>query len=463
MSADRTNGQGHGQATATGAPPPLARRVEPVKAHARWPWILIVVVLAGLGFWFYRHTQANLTTTGGGGKGGRGAAGDVPVVAIESKRGDMVLYLDGLGLVQAENTVTVHTRVDGQLDQVLFNEGDLVKKNQEIAEIDPKPFQAALDTAKGQLQKDQATLVGAENDLKIYTAVSQAAMAKQQIEDQQALVNQLQGTVASDLAQVESAQVNRDYCDIKAPFDGRIGLRLVDAGNIVHAADTTGLAVITQIHPIDVVFSLAEDNLDKVRTPMASGTPMPVLALDRGLKTEIAKGTLLTIDNQIDPTTGTFKLKARFDNKEDGLFPNEFVNARIDVDTLKETIIVPSAGVQRSPASTFVYVVKSDKTVEMRPVTVAATEGDQTAISSGLAEGETVVTDGVDKLQQGTKVVVTMAKPGDQTGGQNPGSATRPGSTTRAAGTKSGHHHKDEAAGATSNPSERSSGNNSVE
>jgi multidrug efflux system membrane fusion protein len=366
-----------------------------------WPWLLALVVLAaGLGV--ARATRPAATAA----RPARPAAARaVPVVAATARIGDLGVYQSGLGTVTPIKTVTVRSRVDGELVSVAYREGQLVRAGDLLAQIDPRPFRVQLLQAEGQLAKDEATLRNARVDLERYKVlIDQDSIPRQLLDTQRATVDQLEATLKSDRAQVESAKLNLTYSRIVAPISGIVGLRLVDQGNMVHASDASGLVVITQQQPIAVVFTIAADHLEPVIQQTKAGRSLVVEAWDRDLKRRLATGALLAIDNQIDPGTGTVRIKALFPNDDFSLYPNQFVNARLLVDTVHHAVLVPTAALQRSPQSTYVYVVKQDATVEMRDVVVQLTEGDDSAIRKGVAAGDVVVVDGVDKLQPGTPV-----------------------------------------------------------
>jgi multidrug efflux system membrane fusion protein len=402
--------------TASGRPEPARKKPcstflpSPVKPVRRPPdiatWLILLILLL------------SVFGSGCGGSDPKPAsaranvAQAVPVSVATAERRDVPYYLTGLGSVNAYYTVSVKSRVDGQLIQVNFKEGQTVKNGELLALIDPRPYQVALDQAQAMLFKDQATLRDAKLNYDRFKGLLQnsGAMSQQQVDTQQATVDQLEGTVRNDQAAIDSAKLNLIYCHITAPVSGRVGLRLVDPGNIVHANDTNAMFVITQLQPIAVLFTLPEDNLPAVSRQMAKGA-LEVDAYSRDDQTKLATGKLLTIDNQIDQTTGTGKLKAVFDNKDNALWPNQFVNARLLLEVRKSSTVVPAAAIQRGPQGTYVFVAKSDNTVDVRPVTIGFTQDNVSVIASGIAPSDVVVTDGQDKLQQGSKIEIRPATP----------------------------------------------------
>ena len=367
---------------------------------------LAVLVLLGIGIYFvWSRTKTTQSASSATNKKGGAGGGAVPVVAAKTHRGDIGVYFTGLGAVTPIYTVTVKSRVDGELMSVNYKEGDLVHKGDLLVQIDPRPYEVQLTQAQGQLIKDQATLDNARIDLKRYqTLVAQQAIPEQQFATQQATVTQDEGIVKTDQGLIDSANLNITYSRITAPITGRIGLRLVDPGNIVHATDANGLLVITQIQPISVIFTIAEDQLPVVVQKMNAGQHLTVDAYSRDMTTKISSGTLTTLDNEIDPTTGTLRLRATFDNADNALFPNQFVNARLLVQEKHGVTLAPNAAIQRNSQATYVYVVKPDSMVTVRQITIGTTEGDNSEVTSGLTPGEVVVMTGVDKLQEGTKV-----------------------------------------------------------
>lgn len=335
------------------------------------------------------------------------SARPVPVAVATARKGDMAVRLSGLGTVTALNAVTVKSRVDGQLVRVAFTEGQMVRTGDLLAEIDPRPFRVQLMQAEGQFAKDQAALRNAQADLaRLQALVQQGIVSRQQLDTQATAVAQYEAALQADRAQVESARLNLTYSRITAPIAGRVGLRLVDAGNMVRAADANGLATIAPVQPITVVFAVPSDSIQLVMAKTARGGKLAVEVWDRDLRSRIGLGTLAAIDNQVDLATGTVRLKALFTNKDLALFPNQFVNAQLLVDTLHGTVIVPTVALQRSPQGAFVYVVKPDGTVDLRPVEVQGSDGDETAVAKGLSGGELVVTDGMEKLRPGSKVAL---------------------------------------------------------
>ncbi len=368
---------------------------------------------AGLPYRFLIITLVVLTWTFLSCEGNYGRSGSaranvvqaVPVSVATAERRDMPYYLSGLGSVSAFYTVSVKTRVDGELVEVNFKEGQYVNKGDLLVVIDPRPYQVALEQAEATLFKDQASLRDAKLNYERYKGLleNSGAMSQQQVDTQKALVDQLEGMVRTDQAAVDNAKLNLVYCHITSPISGRVGLRLVDPGNIVHAVDTNPLLVITQLQPIAVLFTLPEDQLPAVAQHMAKGTlQAEVYSRDNQIKLETGK--LLTIDNQIDQSTGTDRLKAVFDNKDNALWPNQFVNVRLLLEVRKNSTVIPAAAIQRGPQGTYVFVVKPDHTVDIRPVTVAFTQDNLSNIVAGLTPNEVVVTDGQDKLQQGSEI-----------------------------------------------------------
>ena len=403
-------------------PAPATRSSNQRRSAARWLWLLLLALL-GTGAW-YLWSRAGSTPSASSGtpsKGGKkGGAGTVPVVAAKARKGDIGVYITGLGSVTPLNTVTIKSRVDGQLMKVHYNEGDLVHEGDLLLEIDPRPYQVQLEQAEGQQLRDQATLDNARVDLDRYQKLLlQNAIPEQQLATQKATVAQAQGVVKSDQAAIDSARLNLVYCNIRAPITGRIGLRLVDPGNIVHAADTNGLLVITQIQPISVIFTVAEDDLPVVLRKLAAGQHLRADAYDRANTTRIATGTLATVDNQIDPTTGSLRLRAAFDNSAKQLFPNQFVNLRLLVEEKTGVTLVPRAVIQRTTRTTYAYVVKEDRSVTVQQIAEGVTDGDSTEITSGVAPGDVLVMTGVDKLTEGTRVTVQLDD--EQGGGQSRG------------------------------------------
>jgi len=377
---------------------PSPEQNAPRHRYAVWT-VLVVLIIVGVAL-YRRHASFAAAP-----KSNAASTSAISVGVTEVRKRDVPYYLTGLGTVTAFNTVTVHTRVDGQIMQVHFQEGQFVHQGDVLVEIDPRPFQVALEQAEGQLAKDQASQTDAKVDLARYQQLFQAGViARQQLDAQVATVGQFDGAIKSDQAAIDSAKLQLTYCRITSPIEGRVGLRLVDPGNIVHAADATGMIVITQVEPIAVIFTMPEDVLPQVVAQM-KGRQLTVEAYSRDNNYKIADGRLLTIDNQIDPTTGTIKLKAQFENRDLSLWPNQFVNARLLLSVRQNATVIPTAAVQTGAQGPYVYVVASDNRATVRPIQVDFSEGNFSVIREALSPGEQVVVDGADKLQPDAPVV----------------------------------------------------------
>jgi membrane fusion protein, multidrug efflux system len=403
-------------------PIPLSRET-PVTRRSRWRGLGIAAVLlaVGLGVGWYWWTQHAAQPGARGGSGRASQTAPQPVGATTIDKGNIHITLNELGTVTSLATVTVKTQINGQLIDVGFKEGQVVKKTDFLAQIDPRPYQVALEQAQGQLARDQGLLQQAQTNLKRFQVLGrQDSIAQQQVDDQRFLVAQDTGTVQSDQAQVDSAKLNLAYCRIVSPIDGQVGLRQVDPGNYVQISDANGVVVITQMQPISVIFSVPEDNLPDIIGRLHAGATLSVEAYDRANVRLLATGELATLDNQIDTTTGTLKLRATFANPDELLYPNQFVNARLLVNTMQGAIRVPVPAVQRGEPGTYVYVINADNTVAVRPVKLGPTDGGYIAVLSGLQPGERVVTDGTDRLRDGA--AVTVPAPG-QGQAQGPGQA----------------------------------------
>ena len=431
---------------------------QPPNPHERRPllrggprlWLVLLALIGGCGFFFLQRGgqgggQGGQGSQGsqGGSQSGRGRQGNgppapVPIAVAGATTGDIGVYVNALGYVTPLYMITLHSRVDGQLMSIRYREGQMVKQGDVLAELDPRPFQAALTQAEGQYERDKALLDEAYIDLNRYKeAFAKNAIPKQQLDVQQATVHQDEGTVKIDQGQVDAAKVNLDYCTITSPITGRIGLRLVDPGNIVHASDSNGMLVVTQLQPITVVFSVAEDYLAQIQQQLRRRHRLLVDAYDRAELHKLGAGTVEALDNQIDATTGTVRLRATFPNKDNALFPNQFVNAKLLVDTERGVVLVPTAAIQRNGDNAFVYVLNPDQTVSVKAVTAGTTDGTLTAVT-GIEAGEVVAVDGFDKLGEGVKVSVKQTSGANATtspaatGGPSPGSSPNasPGSNS---------------------------------
>jgi membrane fusion protein, multidrug efflux system len=403
----------------------------------RSPWrfigtcLLLLLAVAGI-VWWTKHQGVPQQ------QGGRNARNAAPMSIVPEVvgQGDININLNALGTVTSLATVTIRSQISGYLQKIEFKEGDEVKKGDLLAEIDSRPYEAALAQANGNLTRDEALLKGAQVDLTRYQGLAaQNAVPRQTLDTQVALVAQDQGTVEADRAAVKSAQVNLAYCHILSPLDGRVGLRQVDQGNYVTPGDTNGIVVITQLQPISVLFTVPEDNLQAISKRMQAGATLPATALDRSGASKIADGALLTFDSQIDPTTGTIKLRAQFPNENEALYPNQFVNVMLLLDTHKGVTTMPTAGVQRGVPGTFVYLVNADDTVSVRKVELGITDGDRVEVKSGIVPGDKIVVDGADKLRDGAKINVRSEAD------SNPPSAG-PGATPNGDNAKSGRRHR---------------------
>jgi len=391
-------------------PPAVPEPVEPGKSHhLRWLWLsLAALLLLGIVVYFLWPTLSGAKSAAAA-KAAKGPA-PIQVVSIAATKGNIGVYYTGLGAVTPLATVTVKTVVSGQLMSVNFREGDLVQKGDPLIQIDPRPYQAVVTQIEGQLLRDQALLENAHVDLTRYTAlIATNAIPEQQLATQRTLVTQDEGIVKNDQGQLDAAKLNVTYARIVSPVTGVVGLRLVDPGNIVQTGDTNGMVVITQLQPISVIFSVGEDQLPPILQKIRAGQMLTVDAWDRELKNKLASGTLTTLDNEIDQTTGTLKLRASFDNANRALFPNQFVNARLLVQEKTGVTLLQSAAIQRNTNDTYVYLIKPDSTVTVRIIKTGTTDGDQAEITSGLSPGDTVVMTGVDKLQEGSKVAVNAS------------------------------------------------------
>lgn len=445
----------------------------------RSPWfgrivtVLVLLAIAGAVAWIVLKPHSDPASAPGQGKAGRNRSGPgvaVPVAAAKVTTGDMPVVLNELGAVTPLANVTVKTQIAGQLQQIGFKEGQLVKAGDFLAQIDPRPYQVALEQAEGTLAKDQATLDNARVDLNRYTKLyKQDSIAEQTLATQASLVHQLEGTAKSDQGAIDNAKLNLAYCHIIAPVAGRVGLRQVDQGNYVQTSDANGIVLITQLQPISVVFTLPEDNLPALMRRVNAGETLPVTAYDRTQTTKLAAGKLETVDNTIDATTGTVKIRAVFDNAENELFPSQFVNAALQLDVLHDAMLVPVAAIQRGAPGTFVYVVKPDNTVAVQVVTLGPGDAQNVSVTKGLDTGQQVVVDGADKLRDGAQVTLPDEKKADNADGQGQQAAdpnappaatgTEPGAAADpASGQQTRHHHRDQPGNSGQNSGDNAAG-----
>jgi multidrug efflux system membrane fusion protein len=428
------------------APPPPKQAPKqahraPQRSRRVWIWLAILVLAAAVAYYFRSKKNAAGGASRAAAQAQKKGPAAIPVVAAKARRGNIPVYFTGLGAVTPIYTVDVKSRVDGELMRINFKEGELVHKGDPLVEIDPRPYQVQLTQAEGQQVRDQALLENARIDLARYqTLLAQNAVPEQQVATQKALVAQDEGIVKTDQGAIDSAKLNITYSHILAPITGRIGLRLVDPGNIVHASDANALLVITQVDPISVIFTIAEDQLPVVTQKFWAGQRLIVEAWDRSpppSNTKLASGVLATLDNQIDQTTGTLKIRANFDNKNGKLFPNQFVNVKLLVQLKQNVTLISTATVQRNSQMTYVFLVKPDSKATVRPITIGTTEGDDSEVTSGLVPGDVVVMTGVDKLQEGTQVVAHLTgdaghTPGRPGSGQLPAGAPAPAALRQA-------------------------------
>lgn len=399
-------------------------------------WLCVSGVLGGSGYAYYRFiylpSQTPIAAP---------PRRPIPVLAATARLGDMDLYLNGLGTVTAFNSVTVRSRVDGELIEVAFKEGQKVEKGALLARIDPRPYQVQLEQAEGPLARDRAAHEIATLNLERYQQLAKSkSVSQQDIDTQASLVKQAEASIQTDLAMINNAKLQLEYCKITSPISGRIGLRLVDQGNMIRSGDAGGIAVVTQLQPISVVFTIPQDEIARVQRRMNSGEPLTVEAYNRDFTAKLASGTLSALDNQVDATTGTVRLKATFDNEDELLFPNQFVNVRLLVDEQRKVVLIPTAAVQRGQNFIYVYVLKQDgekgTTVELRKITLGATEGTEVIVAEGLTAGESVVTDGLEKLQNGAAVTMRDPNKKPSTDGAPKPAATTDKPASSAAGTR---------------------------